>query len=95
MDLVFEWDTAKARSNLKKHRVAFEEAVSVFGDSLSVAIDDPGHSGEETRCIILGRSNKGRTLVVVHTERGQRIRIISARELTRPEREAYEEETQQ
>lgn len=91
MDLIFEWDTGKARSNFKKHRVTFEEAVSVFGDMLSVTIEDSAHSGKESRCIIVGQSSQSRALVVVHTERGQRIRIISARVATRRERMQYEE----
>jgi uncharacterized DUF497 family protein len=91
VDLVFAWDTRKAGSNLKKHGVAFEEAVSVFGDTLSVTIEDSAHSGEESRCIIVGQSSQGLTLVVVHTERGQRIRIISARVATPRERMQYEE----
>jgi len=88
----FEWDTDKAKLNLRKHGVAFKEAASVFKDSLSITIDDPDHSEEEERFIIIGLSDAGRLLIVAHTNRGDRTRIINARELTRSEREAYEEE---
>ena len=87
----FEWDPAKAASNLRRHRVAFTEAATVFADTLSVTIYDPDHSKAEERFIIIGRSTEGRLLMVAHTDRGGRIRIISARELTKSEREAYEE----
>ena len=87
----FEWDPAKAASNQRRHRVAFIEAATVFADTLSVTIYDPDHSKTEERCIIIGRSTAGRLLMVAHTDRGGRIRIISARELTKSEREAYEE----
>ena len=92
MGLIFEWDNEKATSNLKKHTVSFEEAVKVFADPLSVTIADPRHSTGEHRFIIIGRSQTGRTLVVVHAERRNRIRIISARVATRRERKQYEEE---
>ena len=87
----FEWDPAKAESNFEKHEVSFDEAATTFGDSLSLAIPDPDHSDEEERFVLLGESFAGRLLVVVHTERGERIRIISARLATRTERLAYEE----
>ena len=87
----FEWDPAKAVSNRRRHRVAFTEAATVFADTLSVTIYDPDHSKTEERFIIIGRSMEGRLLMVAHTDRGGRIRIISARELTKSEREAYEE----
>ncbi|MBM4050749.1 MAG: BrnT family toxin [Planctomycetes bacterium] len=90
--LEFEWDPDKARKNLTKHGVAFSDASTIFRDPLGVTIYDPNHSDEEDRYITIGRSNAGRILMVVHTERGDRIRIISARELTRAEREAYEDE---
>ena len=86
MALAFEWDSCKARSNLRKHGVGFEEARTVFGDPLSVTISDPMHSMEENRFIIVGRSQVERVLVVAHSERGDRIRIISARPATRRER---------
>jgi hypothetical protein len=88
----FEWDPKKAALNLKQHGVSFQEATTVFGDPLSITAPDPDHSSEENRCIIVGQSHRGRLLIVSHTERGDRIRIISARELTRKERRAYEEE---
>jgi len=90
MGLLFEWDGAKARQNLKKHRVSFEEASTIFGDPLSATIDDPLHSGEENRFVTGGQSVRQRLLVVVHTDRGDRIRIVSARVATRNERKTYE-----
>ena len=82
MGLTFEWDDAKAERNRKKHGVTFEEAATIFEDPLSLTIEDPLHSHGEERFIILGASAQGRLLVVVHTERGERMRIISAREAT-------------
>ena len=89
--LTFEWDAAKAASNLAKHGVRFEEVATVFGDPHSVTIFDPAHSQAENRFIILGRSHLDKLLVVVHTERGDNIRIISARQASRAERKQYEE----
>ena len=89
--LTFEWDGAKAASNLAKHGVSFEETATVFGDPLSVTIFDPAHSQAEDRFIILGRSHLDKLLVVVHTERGDNVRIISARHASRGERKQYEE----
>jgi uncharacterized DUF497 family protein len=89
--LTFEWDASKAGSNLAKHAVSFEEAATVFGDPVSITIPDPAHSQIEVRFVILGRSHQGRLLVVVHTERGDNIRIISARLASRHERKQYEE----
>ncbi|OGF56874.1 MAG: hypothetical protein A2Z21_08860 [Candidatus Fraserbacteria bacterium RBG_16_55_9] len=91
MGLTFEWDGKKTKHNLKKHGVSFEEAATVFGDSLSLTIEDPLHSKSEERFVIIGESVRRRILVVVHTERGDNIRIISARRATRRERETYEE----
>ncbi len=91
MGLLFEWDERKAKQNLGKHGVSFEEASTVFGDTLSVTIDAPFHSMREQRCVTLGHSTKQRLLVVVHTDRSGRIRIISARVATRHERNTYEE----
>ncbi len=91
MGLVFEWDKAKALSNSRKHGIRFEEAVTVFGDPVSVTISDPDHSEEEARFVIIGMSVKRRLLVVVHTTRGGRIRLINARTPTRSERRSYEE----
>ncbi len=91
MPLQFEWDETKARTNLAKHGVSFEEASTVFGDPLSLTIPDPLHSQTEERFLVLGHSFRGGLLVVAHTERGDRIRIISARRATRHERRTYEE----
>jgi uncharacterized DUF497 family protein len=93
MPLSFEWDDQKARTNLAKHGVSFEEATTVFGDPLSLTIPDPAHSETEDRFIILGHSHRQRLLVVVHTERGDNLRIISARPASRRERKDYEEST--
>jgi uncharacterized DUF497 family protein len=89
--LTFEWNAHKSGSNLAKHGVSFEEAATVFGDPVSITIPDPAHSQTETRFIILGRSHQGKLLVVIHTERGDNIRIISARHVGRRERKSYEE----
>lgn len=91
MSLEFEWDQDKARGNLKKHKVSFEEASSIFCDPLALTIPDPLHSEEEDRFITLGESQRRRLLVVVYTERGDNIRIISARVANRHERKNYEE----
>ena len=91
MNLIFEWDEAKALANLRKHKVSFDEAKTVFNDEFSVTIDDPDHSHEEDRLIDLGISSGGQVLVVVYTERGARIRIISYRKATAAERKVYEE----
>jgi uncharacterized protein len=90
----FEWDPNKARTNLRKHRGSFKEAATVFRDPMTITFFDPDHSEEEERYIAVGLSSAGRLLIVGHTERGARIRIINARGLTRAEREAYEEEIQ-
>lgn len=87
----FEWDPAKAGANLRKHKVSFHEAATVFGDFLGVTAADPDHSAGERRYITVGRSTRGRLLMVAHTERRERIRIISARTLTPREKRAYEE----
>ena len=91
MPLSFEWDERKAKPNLAKHGVSFEEASTVFGDPLSLTIPDPAHSQGEDRSIVLGQSHERELLVVVHTERGDSIRIISARRASRRERKSYEE----
>lgn len=91
MGLVIEWDGEKAKQNARKHRVSFEEAATVFSDPLSLTIDDPLHSNGEVRFVTVGRSSRERLLVVAHTERGDTIRIISARMATRSERNSYEE----
>lgn len=86
----FEWDPEKALQNEAKHGVPFKEAATVFGDPLSLDFDDPDHSTEEQRSLLVGQSEQGRLLIVAYAERGQNIRIISAREATRGEREYYE-----
>lgn len=91
--LKFEWHPHKAVLNERKHRVSFEEASTVFGDPLSATVFDIDHSDEEDRYITIGFSNKNRLLIVSHTERGNLIRIISARELTPAEKREYEEES--
>ena len=87
----FEWDARKADENLKKHGVAFVEAATVFDDPLSITVPDPDHSEMENRFIIVGYSNRLRPIVVSHTDRQGRVRIISARQLTTVERRDYEE----
>jgi uncharacterized DUF497 family protein len=91
MKVTVEWDPAKARVNRLKHGVTFEEAATVFTDPLSSTIFDPLHSETEDRFIILGQSVQRRLLVVVHTDRGNTIRIISARVANSHERKTYEE----
>lgn len=88
----FEWDSKKAISNLRKHGVSFEEASSVFGDVLSAVYQDPDHSEKEQRFLIIGQSVRGRLINVAFADRGLRIRIISARKLTRLEKKLYEED---
>ena len=91
MALEFEWDLRKADTNLRKHRVTFQEASTVFADPLSATIQDPDHSDVEDRYLTIGLSIAGRVLIIAHSERNNRIRIISARELTSPEKRHYEE----
>jgi len=92
MGLLFEWDTKKARLNIKTHGISFDEASTAFRDPLSDTIDDPLHSEGEEGFVLIGKSIRDRLLVVVHTERGDRIRIISARVATNRERLKYEED---
>jgi len=91
----FEWDAAKAALNIEKHGVGFEEAMTVFGDPLEMTIPDPDHSEEEARFVGMGLSVQGRLLVVAYTERGERIRLISAREAAPKERRDYESRSSQ
>ena len=86
----FDWNEEKAASNLAKHGVLFQEAATVFGDPLSDTFDDPDHSIEEHRFLIIGTSEQGKMLIVSHTDDGETIRIISAREPTSRERKFYE-----
>jgi uncharacterized protein len=87
----FEWDKQKAESNLSKHDISFEEAQTVFDDPLYVDFYDPDHSEDEHRYIIIGESSKSCILLISYTERGDKIRIISARPLTKQELKAYQE----
>lgn len=87
----FEWNPHKATLNFEKHGVSFQEAATVFNDPLSVTFPDPDHSIGESRYVIIGISRFRQILVVAHTERGDNIRIISARKATRQERKFYEE----
>jgi uncharacterized DUF497 family protein len=87
----FEWDPRKAAQNLRKHGVSFQEAATVFGDPLALTFDDPDHSITEQRYITVGMSSEGRVLIVAHADRGENIRIVSARKTSRRERRHYEE----
>ena len=87
----FEWDESKAAQNLRKHRLSFEEAASVFADPLAYTFSDPDHSVGEERMLTFGQSQSGQFLAVVHAERERAIRIISARKATRHERGIYEQ----
>ncbi len=89
--MLFEWDPKKAQQNFLKHSVTFEEARTAFRDEMSITISDPLHSEDEERFILLGYSEKNRLIVVVHTERQNQIRIISARRASKKERKQYEE----
>lgn len=91
--MLFEWDPAKAADNLKKHGVSFTEATTVFGDPFAVTLDDPDHSSDETRFLTVGLTFSGLLLILVHVDRGNKIRIISARKTTKQERKFYEEKT--
>jgi hypothetical protein len=87
----FEWDDIKAARNFEKHGVSFDEAATVFGDPLALTYYDPDHSHDEDRFLTFGHSERGELILVSHTDRADRIRIISARRATRRERKAYEE----
>ncbi len=87
----FEWDEAKARANLAKHDVSFDEAKTVFDDPLYLDFYDPDDSLDEHRYIIIGLSSEGRVLIVSYAERNNTVRLINARQVTRTERETYEE----
>ena len=86
----FEWDDDKAAGNLKKHSVSFDEGTTIFNDPMIATIPDPDPSKQEERCISIGISVQSRLLVVVHTEREDRIRLISCRKATSAERKYYE-----
>jgi uncharacterized DUF497 family protein len=85
----FEWDPRKAAANERKHRVSFDEAMTVFADWESITIPDPDHSEGEERFLIVGSSSRGRVLVVSHAERGENVRIISARRADAHERRKH------
>ena len=87
----FEWHGPKAAANVAKHKVTFEEATTVFGDPLGRIADDPRHSQEEERFVLLGQSSRRRLIVVLFTERGEALHLISARKATRREQREYEE----
>jgi len=87
----FEWDPDKSEANLKKHGISFHEASTVFGDPMAITFNDPDHSIGEHRFLTFGRSRANQLLGVVHTERREKTRIISARRATRQEREIYED----
>jgi uncharacterized DUF497 family protein len=87
----FEWDERKAAKNLKKHGVSFHEAGTVFGDPMAITFHDPRHSDDEHRFLTFGLSRSNRFLVVAHTDRAGKTRIISARVMTKRERNIYEE----
>ena len=93
VNLQFEWDDDKAASNLEKHGVSFEEAATVFRDPFALIFDDEAHSFEEQREIMIGPSTRNRLLLVYFTERGDKLRIFSARPATRKERQDYERHT--
>ena len=87
----FEWDETKAEANERKHGVPFAEAVSIFDDLLTLTGYDPAHSDDEDRYISMGMSDSNRLLIVSHTDRGDKVRIISAREASRKEQKDYED----
>ena len=89
--MIYEWDPTKATANLRKHKVSFAEAASVFLDPLALTFSDPDHSDDEVREMTIGFSSRQRALFVSHCERDGRIRMISARRATRKERLQYEE----
>jgi uncharacterized DUF497 family protein len=89
--VIYEWDPKKAKTNIRRHRVSFEEAATIFLDPLAVTYPDPDHSGEELREITIGRSASDRVLFLSHTRRGGRTRLISGRKATKRERKQYEE----
>lgn len=90
MDVQFEWDEVKAKRNLRKHKVSFEDGTTIFHDPFIVTKLDSRHSDEEDRFISVGFSIRGHLLLVIHVERGERIRIISCRKATTAERKIYE-----
>jgi uncharacterized DUF497 family protein len=92
VEIKFEWDPDKEQRNIRRHGISFSEAATVFGDPLSWTFPDPAHSIGEYRHLTIGISSFGKTLMVSHADRGENIRLISAREATRREKKYYEEE---
>jgi len=93
--VIYEWDPKKAAQNQKKHRVSFDEAVSVFSDPFTLTFDDPDHSTNEKRFITIGTSMKGRILFLSHADKGEdHVRVISARGATKSEAHVYQESRQ-
>ena len=93
--MIFSWDSRKAANNLRKHGISFREASTAFAGPLSVTFPDEDHSNVESRFLTVGRSIRQQLLVIAHTEEGDRIRIISARQATRREQRFYEENQSQ
>jgi len=91
MKLIFEWDEEKAKDNIQKHKISFEEAKTVFNDPFLLTFPDNEHSDNEQRYINIGTSIKGKVMILIHNERGDNIRIISCRKATKNERRTYEE----
>ena len=91
MQLTFEWDEEKAKENLKRHKVSFEEAKTIFNDPFLLTFPDPDHSEGEERYLNIGQSATGKILIVIHTERQSCIRLISCRKTTKKERTSYEQ----
>ena len=91
--MIFEWDSRKAAQNSRKHGVSFPEAATVFFDPQAITFDDPDHSDDEDRFITIGHSSSDRLLFIAHGDRGDRVRIISARKATKRETHEYEEGT--
>ncbi len=89
--MIFEWDPRKAASNIRKHAVGFSEGATIFLDALAWTFPDPDHSETESRFITIGLSARGRIIVVAHADRGDTVRIISARRATRREMDEYTE----
>jgi len=89
--MLFEWDENKAEANLRKHKISFEEAKTVFDDLFLLTFPDPTHSDTEQRYINIGLSSRGQILIVIHTERETNIRLISCRKATKFEQREYEE----
>jgi len=91
MEIEFEWDPEKEKKNIQKHGISFHEGATIFEDHFSWTFPDPDHSVGERRYLTFGLSPQGKTLIVSHTDRGKKIRLISARKTTQRERRYYEE----